>query len=217
MRACLRFAADVSLGYLTAALKDLGSGVKASVLLHLPALSITGSLNAILRDLLAHGFSVAGSYNFSGSNHSGYLFQISNSYAANGSEAEQIERVIVAALRLALLERRCVKEFAETKPTFMRDQIARSYAAARTARFVSLRESMDILARLRLGVNAGYIEGLDSRELAALLYKMKPEYVTRARDYASRIESDVTSEETRSDRTRALILKFALDKSVLLI
>ncbi|MDR1748561.1 MAG: hypothetical protein LBR47_05820, partial [Spirochaetaceae bacterium] len=111
MQERLQFAAAREFGFLTASFRDLGSGMRVSALLHLPAVSAAGMRERVFRDFLGQGYAIAGYYGvgvgdgtFPGES-LGAFYQLSNENASSGDEEEQLDFIREGAARLLRLER----------------------------------------------------------------------------------------------------------------
>lgn len=210
----LQFSAMPGLGYLTSSLSSLGSGMKVSVLMCLPALTMAGLIDRVIREYLAQGFIVRGYYGGDDSSSLGYLYQVSNGYSAGGDEAGQCARVEQAALKLVELERKSRDELALSGKTGLEDTVFRALVTAKYARFIGLNESINLIHRIKLGVNLGYIKGIGHKDLTALLYRVQAAHISFVISGGSIIiESDVKSEDLRMDRLRAMVIQEVLKEA----
>jgi protein arginine kinase len=211
MQRRVQFAASPSFGYLTSNLLDSGTGVKASVLACLPALCLSGLLDRAIRDLLAKGCSIRGYYGSDDAASLGCLYQVSNASASAGDAASQIASMERIALNLAALERKSREDLLANVPVTVEDTVFRAIVVAKYARFLPFREAVDLLQRIRLGVNLSLVTGIGNRELSALLYRIQNAHVTFVISGGSVIiEDDVRTEEMRMDRLRAMVVQEVL-------
>lgn len=190
----IQFAASVDFGFLTAHLRDIGSGLKLSVIVHLAAICYSGRLERLLRDLLAQRFSIVGYYG-AGADHGtslGNYYQIYNGYAASGSEEEQLCLLENAVRKIVQLEHMAIVELKESRSTFIADQVFRAIAIAKYSRFISVKEGIDILSKIKLGIKLGLIKGVTHSQLTALLYRIQTahlQYVLKSESF--KIENDL--------------------------
>lgn len=210
----LQFSALPGLGYLTSSLESLGSGMKVSVLLCLPALSISSLVDRAIREYLAQGFVIRGYYGGEGPTSLGYLYQLSNGNSAGGDETRQIERLAQAAKKLVELERKSLKELAASGMTGLEDTVFRALVTAKYARFIGLTEAVDLIHRIKLGVNLGLVKGIGHRDLTALLYRVQAAHIGFVISGGSIIiETDVASDELKMDRLRAMVIQEVLKEA----
>lgn len=214
LRKQIQFSSLADFGFLTSNLLNLGSGMKASVLMCLPALSLGGLLDRVIREYLAQGFIVRGYYGSEEDGSLGYLYQISNGSAATGDMDSQIIRLEQAVAKLVEMERRSRQELLATGPTSIENTVFRAIVLAKYARFISLRESIDLIGRIKLGLNLGLITGLANNELTALLYRVQTAHIGFVILNGSIIiEEDIKEEELRMDRLRAMVIQEVLKQS----
>lgn len=181
---CLGFAYDEQLGYLTACPTNLGTGLRASVMLFLPALSHKGILEEILPDLRAQGLTVRG-VSGEGSRGEGELFQISNEVTLGVSEEKILDTVVREVgdlVEFELSERVRYKRQGGLK---LRDRIMRAYGILSNSCLLGEEEFAALLADVKLGVALGYLGGREDgeetlmEELDNLRVEMRPANINR--------------------------------------
>ena len=165
-----RFAFDQKLGYLNQNPKDIGTGMKASVLMHLPALSATGAMARISATASKLGFSVRGSYG-DGASVKGDIFRISNTVTMGISENEALTNLKTMALQIATKERAAAEEL--IKDIGIRDRINRSAGIIENAVLMSSDEMMELLSWVRLGAVYGAVNA-DIPLINKLFVSMQP-------------------------------------------
>lgn len=153
----LSFAYDSKLGYLTACPSNVGTGLRASVMLHLPALKMSGKLEILFQQLAKFGMTVRGVYG-EGSKSYGGLYQISNQVTIGYSEAEIIERLHKVVLEFVAQEKQARQYLLEHNSKTILDYIWRSYGILANARMLTARECMEQLSVMRLGVSLGVLK-----------------------------------------------------------
>lgn len=143
---------DPAYGFITACPTNLGTGLRGSSLLHLPALSLTGKIQRVVHDLNDNGFVTRGFYG-EGSRSLGDLLQISNSRTLGRTEAgaiKEVEKIIKGVCALEKKEEQALLEGA-TRP-IMYDRVFRSLGTLKSARLLSFVEAMGHLSMVRLGI-----------------------------------------------------------------
>jgi protein arginine kinase len=188
-------------GYLTACPTNLGTGMRASVMLHLPALVLTDQIGQVVKAVGKIGLAVRGLYG-EGTEALGNLFQISNQHTLGEKEAEiiaQIEKVIEGVVRSENMARVKLKE---DSPTHLRDQVGRAYAILRHAHILSSKEALNLLSLLRLGADLDIIPHCDRGLLDMLLLEIQPAHLQL------QAERELTPEER--DIMRAEITRLRL-------
>jgi protein arginine kinase len=152
----LCYAEDCRLGHLTACLTNVGTGMRASCLLHLPALAFTGEIHPALELLAERGIVSRGLYGES-SHSRGSFFQVSNEWTLGPSEAELLSQVLRAACHLATRERAVRDQLKAQPPVELDDRVRRALATLQAARSLPLREALTLLSLVRLGEQTGLL------------------------------------------------------------
>jgi protein arginine kinase len=168
----LGFAFDERLGYLTACPTNVGTGMRASTLMHLPALVLTGDLDRVLNSLRRLDFVVRGTYG-EGSGAMGALFQISNAATLGRTEEQIIEELLVHAGKVVECERQARGALIERDRVRLEDRLWRSRGRLTHARLLSGREALDALSDLRLGGALDILPGVDASLVNALFLNIQ--------------------------------------------
>ncbi len=164
----MKYAFDAQLGYLTACPTNLGCAMRASVMLHLPALARTNELNSLANSLSGLGFTIRGMYG-EGSQAKGSIYQISNMLSEGKSETEIIENLKKVIVRIVDSEIKARKAVCEKSPIQIEDKVLRSAAIAKSARLMSEDEYFDILSDLAIGITCGIIKDTTPEALYSTL------------------------------------------------
>ncbi|MGI9861428.1 protein arginine kinase [Moorella naiadis] len=172
----LDFAFDQRLGYLTACPTNVGTGLRASTMLHLPALVLTKQAGAILAALTKVGVAVRGLYG-EGTEAHGNIFQISNQITLGHGEDEIINNLSAVTVRLADQEREARELLRRQSRWQLEDRIGRAYGVLTNARILSSQEALQLLSDVRLGAEMRIVRGLDQRLLNQLLVRIQPAYL----------------------------------------
>jgi protein arginine kinase len=171
------FAYSETFGYLTACPTNAGTGVRASVMLHLPALEITGKIERARKWAEEKQLALRGTFG-EGSKIWGHLHQLSNQVTLGVDETEVLLDVEIAASELCEMERRARLALAGEKwREEMRDRIGRAYGILRYARRIGCREATDCLSLLRLGHEMNLVKGLTRQRFNELLVWIRPAYL----------------------------------------
>jgi protein arginine kinase len=202
----LQFAFSSRLGYLTACPTNTGTGLRASVMLHLPGLVMNGDVEKIIREIAEHGFAVRGLYG-EGSNCTGDLYQISNEVTLGKSEEEIIESLLGVLDQLIVRERDARQSLFNEKPVFVEDAIWRSYGTLVQARMINSAEAIGLLSRLRLGIERGHFhDRLTHHDLNRLLIEIQPGHLMAMRKVAEETE---LRDAARADFLRERLIDIA--------
>lgn len=193
----LDFAFDEQKGYLTSCPTNVGTGLRASVMMHLPALVMSQQMNRILPAINQLGLVVRGIYG-EGSEALGNLFQISNQVTLGRSEVEIIQDLANVARQLMEQERRARAYLMDTSRLQLEDRIYRSYGILANSRIIESKEAMQKLSDVRLGIDLGLIKGISSTILNELITLTQPGFLQQ---YAGQ----TLSPEQRDERRATLI------------
>ena len=159
----LDIAFDARLGFLTASPTNLGTGMRASVMLFLPALTITGKINDIILNINKQNITVRGGSG-EGSNAEGYTYQISNTVTLGASEFDIIRNVTSAVKNIAELETNARVSLYRERATELTDQALRAWGVLTNCFTITMNEFLQCLAKVKLGVSLGIIN-LKNKEL----------------------------------------------------
>lgn len=170
----LPFAYDEQLGYLTACPTNLGTGLRASVMLFLPALSKSGVMGEVIKSALRLGLTVRGAYG-EGSEAAGYAFQISNEVTLGVTEEEiltLVESVVDKIVEMEAGERERLKRGAEAMA--VKDKCLRAYGILTNCALMPHAEFDSLCADLKLAASLGYVPVSNVAAIDELMIKMKP-------------------------------------------
>lgn len=195
----LNFAFDDKLGYLTQCPTNLGTGMRASLMLHLPALQETGTINRISANLSKLGLTIRGTYG-EASQPVGALYQLSNQVTLGLSEQEAIDNLKSIALQLMKQERSARAEL--EKDLEVQDSICRSVGLLRNARLLSNDEFMKLISNVRLGINTGLIDHISLETVNALTVRVQPATI--------QLPEGKALSSTQRDALRAKLVREAL-------
>ncbi|MDO9508367.1 MAG: protein arginine kinase [Thermovirgaceae bacterium] len=145
----LGYAFDGKSGFLTTCPTNMGTGLRASVMIHLPALSVLRKIGRIVADCGRIGLTVRGMYG-EGSDSAGSLFQVSNQVTLGQSEEELLEKVYGVASGLVDKERSARTQLMDVKGSELEDKAWRAWGLLRYARIVDRRESLELLSISRM-------------------------------------------------------------------
>lgn len=153
----LSIAYDKRFGYLTACPTNVGTGMRASEMLYLPALRRTGAIDDTLKRILSANGLTARGYFGEGSEYAYDMYQISNAHTYGVSETEIIRQVEQAALRICYCERVALEKLIREQNTALFDGIFRSYGVLTSAFSLTAQELMKLLVDVKLGVILGVL------------------------------------------------------------
>ena len=170
------FAYSERFGYLTACPTNAGTGLRASVMLHLPGLEIAGRIDRARRWAEGRGLLLRGTFG-EGSKVWGHLHQLSNQSTIGMEEADVLLEVERAAREMCDMERAARVGLPEKHGLEARDMIGRAYGTLRYARRIGCREATDALSLLRLGHEMNWVKGLTRQRFNELMVWTRPAYL----------------------------------------
>lgn len=152
----LTYAFDSDFGYLTACPTNTGTGMRASVMLHLPALTMTDNISRVISSAASLGIEVRGLYG-EGTKAYGNLYQISNKMTLGISEQQSIDKLKDIVNQLVDMETKARKALRDSNADALSDKLYRSYGILKYARSVSSAEAKSLLSEVMLGQNMGIL------------------------------------------------------------
>ncbi len=186
----LNIAFDPSFGYLTCCPTNTGTGLRASVMVHLPSLTESGSMEALIRNLSKLGITVRGIYG-EGSQALGNIYQISNQITMGISEAETIERLKQVINEIIEKERTLGQTIYENNCYSLEDRIMRNKGILTNARIITSKEAMNLLSDVRWGINLGIIQDIDLETLSDAMYQTLPANIAKTYNLTAPMERDL--------------------------
>lgn len=161
-------------GYLTAFPTNMGTGLRASVVLHLPLISRERNFKRLMEEIGRMGISLKGVYGSDPSENYGCLYSLSNQKTLGQSEKEIIENVERFAMQLAGQERQAENEMVRTRRAELEDEAYKSYGVLKYARRLSLKEAMMYLSTVRMGIANGLITLKKPVNIHSLMVHVQP-------------------------------------------
>ena len=174
----LTYAFSEKFGYLTACPTNTGTGIRASVMMHLPALTLTGNINKIISSASALGLTVRGLYG-EGSKAYGNLYQISNQITLGVSEEEIIEKLENISSQIEKHEKE--SRTAIKNNDSVADKLWRAYGTLKFARNISSKESKALLSDVILGENMGIIDIKGKKPKIELMIESEPALIMQGK------------------------------------
>ncbi len=201
----LEFDYDADFGYLTACPTNAGTGMRASVLIHLPGLVLTKEIERVIQRLTQSGLIVRGYYG-EGSDVAGNLFQISNQNTLGITEAEIMSQILRSAQEIVSEEAEARQHLMDQAQDMIEDKIWRAYGILKTARMLSGDEVMNLLSAIRLGHALKIIDFLTVSLINDLLLLSQPAHLQKF------FGTDMDAE--RRDHARAQLVREKLRNSI---
>lgn len=166
----LKYAYDKRIGYLTQCPTNLGTAMRASVMLHLPALTSAGQINRLATTVSKLGLIIRGAYG-EGSSPKGDIYQLSNQITLGITEKGALDNLQSITLQLVNQEREAAKMMMSNPGE--NDKIWRSLGILKSARLISCDEFMELISMVRLGASTGLIK-VSLEQLNELIVNMQP-------------------------------------------
>lgn len=203
----LNFAFNDKLGYLTQCPTNIGTGMRASIMLHLPALQNSKAMNRIASTLSKLGLTLRGMYG-EGSEPKGALYQLSNQVTLGISEEQAMNNLKDVTMQLVKQEREAREALSKNIEAI--DAISRSYGLSRYARLLSNEECMKLLSNIRLGISVGIINKLDLDIINRLMIETQP--ATLMKNVGKKLTPQ-ERDRIRADVVRSTMLKTNIPNS----
>jgi protein arginine kinase len=194
----LNYAFSPTLGYLTACPTNLGTGMRASAMMHLPALVISSQMEKVVRAVNQLGMVVRGLFG-EGSDASGSIFQISNQTTLGEAEEEIIKRLSSVLNTIIEHELNARAKLLETDASKLFDKIGRAFGILQNGRLLTSAEVMNLLSLIRLGIDLGVFPEARRPVIDRLFIEAQPGHI----QYAGR----GAIESTQRDLLRAQLLR----------
>ena len=175
----LAFAFHPEFGYLTSCPTNVGTGLRASVLIHLPGLVLTKEISKVLQGLAQVGLTFRGLYG-EGSEVVGNFFQLSNQTTLGQTEHELLDHLGKVVRQVMEYEEQARQVLLRNAPAIIEDKVWRAFGLLRYARSLSVEEAMNLLSGVRLGVGVGSIPGVSMYTLNKLLVHTQPAHLAAA-------------------------------------
>jgi len=174
----ISFAFDETLGYLTACPTNVGTGIRVSVMLHLPGLRITREIQKVHQAAQKINLAVRGLYG-EGSQAMGDFYQISNQVTLGCSEQNLLDNLAEVVPNILGYERRVRDLLCRDNKSQLEDQISRAMGVLTSARSISSEETMHLLSSVRMGVNLGLISNVDIGTVNELFIQTQPSHLQK--------------------------------------
>ncbi|MBP3966759.1 protein arginine kinase [Paenibacillus lignilyticus] len=170
------YAYDERRGYLTSCPTNVGTGIRSSVMMHLPGLVLSQQINRILSAVTQVGLAVRGIYG-EGSEALGNLFQISNQITLGQSEGEIIENLHSVARQIIEHERAARQRLLEESRVRLEDRVYRSYGILSHAMIMDTKEASQRLSDVRLGIDLGLIRNVSPQVMNEMMVLTQPGFL----------------------------------------
>ena len=174
----LDYAFHPQFGYLTVCPTNVGTGMRASMMLHLPALVMTRQIDKVFQAVSKINLAVRGLYG-EGTQASGDFYQISNQPTLGKSELEIIENIERVIPKIIEYERQVRDSLVEQRREMIEDKVWRAYGMLQTARTINSEETMDLLSAVRMGVNLKIVSDVEIATVNELFILTQPAHLQK--------------------------------------
>lgn len=199
------FAQDDDLGYLTACPTNVGTGMRASILVHLPALVLTEDAERVLNGLRRLNYTVRGFYG-EGSGVMGSLFQVSNSATLGRHETAIVDELLVHVRKVIECESRAREALAERDRIRTEDRVWRAWGLLTRARLLTTREAFELLSDVRLGCSLEILPRVPTSVSNHLLMRVQSAHL--------QVEAGKAMQAPERDEARARFVRDQLERAV---
>src|SRR5436190_12432979 len=185
----LDFAFHARFGYLTACPTNVGTGIRVSVMLHLPALKLTGEIEKVFRAAKDMRLAVRGLYG-EGTEATGDFYQISNQTTLGKSEEDNISDFKTTVIpKIIDYEHHARKTLLNDRTSALDDKVYRALGTLRFARVITSEETLQFLSHLRMGINLGRVKEIDIRTINELFLLTQSAHLQKIQ--GRKLEGDV--------------------------
>lgn len=172
------YAFSEEFGYLTACPTNVGTGMRSSVMLHLPALVLAKQIEKVFRALGKINLAVRGLYG-EGSRASGDFYQISNQVTLGKSEVTILDEIRKVVPQIITYERQARNTLIRESRQLLQDKVARAVGTLRSATMMTSEETMDLLSSVRLGINLGLLDDISIPTVNELFIHTQPAHLQK--------------------------------------
>lgn len=174
----VEYAFSSELGYLSACPTNVGTGMRASVMLHLPGLVLMNEIKPVVNGISRIGMAVRGLWG-EGTEASGDMFQVSNQVTLGEDEETIIKRLERVVLETAAHEMNARRRMMQQKENILRDRAGRALGILSNAHLLNSRETLAMLSHLRLGIDMGIVKEWDKSEIDRLFILIQPGHLQK--------------------------------------
>ena len=198
----LNIAYDNNLGFVNSCITNVGTGMRASVMMFLPGLTLSNQMASIINSLSNQGLTVRGVFG-EGSDAQGYMYQVSNARSLGVTEKDIILKVSSSVIRLCELEIEARKYLVKDNEIELKDRVFRAWGTLTNAYSLSANEFMKCAGEVKIGIALGFIKLKDNLLIDKLLFDALPSSLTK-------IAGEEALNETEEKLTRAKFISSTL-------
>lgn len=206
----VRYAFRTDLGFLTACPTNVGTGLRVSVMVHLPGLRLKGEVEAVVKALDRMGMAVRG-IEGEGTDASGDMYQISNQTTLGESEESIIARLTRTVKEVVTHETNARARLVEDEPWRLLDEVGRAYGILTHARMISSGEAIDRLSLLKLGIEMGVVRNLSAASVNEIILVTHPGHLQKV---AGKLLDPIERDEHRAGLIRRRLQSVVVEERV---
>lgn len=184
----INYSFDAELGYLTSNIKNLGTTLRAKVLIHLPVLGLKNNIREIENDLKEDGISFKSIYNL-GNKGIGDIYEVSNMKTLGMAEEDILDSLVSIVNKLILKEKRERNKLLDNEYVGLKDTIFRALGILKNAYIIDVSEALKYLSYVRLGVECGIIEGVNLEAINSAMVEIQPIIINKTLDKKINIQN----------------------------
>lgn len=200
LESVLNYAYNDKYGFLTACPTNVGTGMRASVMVHLPALASTGNIPKVLQIISNFGMNIRGIYG-EGSKAKGDMYQISNKQTIGLSEEEIINNLKIIVDKV-IEQERLARKYLGKNSIELEDNVYRSFGILSNCKKISSDESLELLSMVKLGTDLGIIKELNDLKVKKMYLYSKPANLQK---YVGKQENEFERDISRADIIKQII------------
>ncbi|MCM8790989.1 MAG: protein arginine kinase [Candidatus Omnitrophica bacterium] len=174
----LPYAYSPKWGYMTACPTNAGTGLRGSIMIHMPALVFTGQIGKVLQAIAKLGLNIRGLYG-EGTEATGNIFQVSNQASMGMTEDDMIDNIERIISQAVLREEMTRKNVLSKNKEALVDRVSRAYGTLKSAHIISSAETITLLSAIRLGVDLGIVKNLDKTMVNELFILTQPAHLQK--------------------------------------
>lgn len=207
LEADFEIAKDPTLGYITSCPTNLGGGLRASVMIYLPALTITKKIATVFKELDNHKITIRGVYG-ENSNASGCIYQISNQNCVTMTDAAVLEMMNQIITKLATTELNLQRELWQKSPDKIIDKVMRAWGILTNAHLLTSDEVVEQLVWIKLGIGFKILAFRNNRIVDDLFFITKP--ATIVTNHRLQNANQIARDKKRAEQVREKLLMFRM-------
>ena len=195
----LDYAFSENLGYLTCCPTNVGTGLRLSVMAHLPGFTMSGRIEGLARSLSKMGIAVRGLFG-EGSQGFGNIYQISNQITLGISEEESAQKLTEIVTEIISQEKALEQKIYSADKFRIEDTVLRAFGTLKYSKIMTSKEALSLLSHVRLGINLGIIKETDHKKINDIMYSIFPSTLSMAYNIENPADRDLKRAEVIQEK-----------------